>query len=190
MAISPVFFAFFSGLGYLGLQALFLDKLAAFCDQPRTALMVHFYLLFITILIASYIVEARPSKNPERWLRITGLAIVISFGVAFFAMTFWKAPAMSALASAWLGGVMLTPAAVSSGVAFGKFVQIVQRQSARSMLTVLCSIAVGAMCATRAKFVLVVLDPTLAFALILLAFVAILTILPVQMNEDKQPEAW
>ncbi len=192
MAITQVFFAFFAGVGYLGLQTIFLDKLAIFCENPRTALAVHFYLLFITILVASYIVEARPSKNPERWLRLTGLGIVISHGVAFYTLSWWTPQHMTALASGWLGGVILTPAAICSGVAFGKFLQLqlVLQQSSRSILTVLCSIAGGALIAPRVKFMVVVLGPTLSFALILLAFVAILTILPAPASEDKQPEAW
>ena len=190
MAIPPIFFAFFSGVGYLGLQALFLERLALFCAHPRTALVVHFYLLFVTILVASYIVEARPSKNPERWLRLTGLAIVLSHGLAFFTLSWWTPVNMTGLASGWLGGVILTPAAICSGVAFGKFLQIVLRQSPRSILTVLCSIAAGALIAPRVKYLVGILGPTPTFALMLLSFVAILTILPAPANEDKQPEAW
>lgn len=190
MAITPALFAFFSGAAYLGLQALFLDKLAAFCDQPRAALMVHFYLLFVTILVASYIVEARPSKAPDRWLRLTGLMIMISHAAAFYVLTWWSPGKFGAFTSAWIGGLILTPAAVSGGIAFGKFIQVMQTQYPRSVTSVLCSIAFGALAAPRAKAALVVLGPTLSFALILLFLVATLTVIPAPSSEDKQPEAW
>lgn len=191
MTVAPILFGFFSGAGYLGLQALFLNKLTKFCDNSQTALFVNFYLLFLTILVATYIVEARPSKNPERWLRLTGLAIVISHGVAFFTLSWWTPEKMAALTTSWLAGLILTPAALSSGVAFGKFFQITLRESARPTFTLLCSIATGALVAPHGKFLIVLLGPTVAFALILLSFVAILTILPVPASEeDKQPEAW
>jgi hypothetical protein len=186
----PTLFAFLSGTAYLGLQALLLKKLTVFCDQSQWALLVHFYLLFITILVATYIVEARPSKHPERWLRRTGLGIVIAFGIAFYALTLWSPENLSPLASAWLGGLILTPASVCSGIAFGKFVQIVLLQHPRSAWAVLCSIAGGALISSQAKYLMLLLGPTLAFVLFLLAFVAILTILPVPTSEDEQPEAW
>lgn len=191
MAIAPVVFAFFSGVGYLCLQALFLSKMVVLCDHPRTALAVHYYLLFITILVASYIVEARPSKTPERWLRVTGLAIVITHAAAFFALHWWRPGNFSALASAGIGGALLTAPAIAAGVAFGKYVQLVQLAHPRSIFTVLCSIAVGALIAApRAKFLVTLIGAPPAFAITLLAFVAILTILPAPADEDRHPSPW
>lgn len=186
----PTLFAFLSGAAYLGLQALLLKKLAVFCDQSGAALGVHFYLIFLTILVATYIVETTPSKFPERWLRLTGLGMVISYGAAFFALSLHPPELMFPLGIAWLGGVILTPAAVCSGVGFGKFVQITLLQHPRSAWAVLCSIGGGSLLAPQAKVIMNLLGPTLAFVLILLGFVAILTILPVNSNEDEQPEAW
>lgn len=186
----PTLFAFFSGAAYLGLQVLLLRKLTAFCDQPHAALAVNFYLLFLTILVATYIVEAKPSKHPERWLRLTGLGILAGYGVAFFTFSLWTPENLSVLTSVWLGGLILTPSAVCVGVAFGKFVQIVLLQHARGAWAVLCSIGCGALLAPQAKILIVLLGPTLAFVLILLCFVALLTILPVSAHEDEQPETW
>jgi hypothetical protein len=123
-------------------------------------------------------------------LRLTGLGIVISYGAAFFALN-WQIPdSVLPFAATWIGGVILTPAAVCSGIAFGKFVQITLLQHPRSSWAVLCSIGCGSLFAPQAKFIMNLFGPTLAFVLILLGFVAILTILPVNSSEDEQPEAW
>lgn len=191
MAIAPVLFAFLSGVGYLSLQALFLSKMVVLCEHPRTALAVHYYLLFITILVGSYIVEARPSKSPERWLRVTGLAIVITHAAAFFALHWWRPGNFGTLASAGIGGAILTAPAIAAGIAFGKYVQLVLLDHPRSITTVLCSIAGGGfIAAPRAKVLVSLLGAPPAFAITLLAFVAILTILPAPSDDDRHPSPW
>ncbi len=186
MVIAPILGAFLAGLGFIGLQSLFLEKMVLLCDQPRTALFIHFYLLLITILVASYIIEARPAKNPERIMRINGLAIVISHGVVFFALNWLDTPYLSSVAAAWLGGVILTAPAVTAGMAFGWFFQVTLKFYAGKALLILCSAAAGALIAgPRAKILVVKLGPTPAFALILAAFVAILAILPATASEDR-----
>lgn len=190
MTIMPLLFAFMSGVGYLGLQALYLDKMVFLCETPRAALGVHYYLLFVTILVASYIVEARPSNHPERWLRSTGFVIVLTHGAAFMMLNMWKPMNPGAL-SAWIGGVILTFPAIASGVAFGKFIQIVLKNSPQNIFAVLCAIACGAfVSAPRMKLLVLILGSHVAFTLILLAFVAILTVLPAPPSEDRHPSAW
>lgn len=183
-------FAFLSGVGYLGLQALYLEKMVLLCDRPVTALAIHFYLLFVTILVGSYIVEARPSNNPERWLRSTGFVIVLSHGAAFMALTLWK-PLTPGPLAVWLAGVILTFPAIASGVAFGKFVQIVLKNYPQTTFGVLFAIACGAfVSAPRMKLLVMILGSPIAFTILLLGFVAILTVLPATPSDDRHPTTW
>lgn len=186
MIIAPVVGAFLAGLGYIGLQSLFLDKMVLLCDQPRTALFIHFYLLLITILVASYIIEARPAKNPERIMRFNGLAIIVSHALAYLALYRMETPNLTTVAAAWLGGVILTIPATTAGMAFGWFFQVVLRFYTGKAWLILCSAAAGALIAgPRAKILVGELGATLAFGLILTAFVAILAILPSTAREDR-----
>lgn len=186
MVIIPILGAFFAGLGFIGLQSLFLEKMVLLCDLPSTALFIHFYLLLITILVASYIIDARPAKNPERIMRINGLAIIISHGTAYFLLSWIVHPSLSTMTAAWLGGVILTVPAVTAGMAFGWFFQVVLKFYSGKALLILCSAAAGALIAgPRARILTIELGSTLAFVLILSAFVAILAILPSTASDDR-----
>lgn len=186
MIIAPVLGAFFAGLGYIGLQSMFLDKMVLLCDSPRTALFIHFYLLLITILVASYIIDARPAKSPERLMRINGLAIIVSHALVYFALNWIDTPQLSTVAAAWLGGVILTLPAVTAGLAFGWFFQVVLKFFSGRAFLILCSSSAGALIAApRAKVLVDEIGTTPAFALILTAFVAILAIVPSTASEDR-----
>ncbi len=191
MTLRPMCGAFLVGLGYLGMQTLFLGKMVLICAHPQTALFVHLYLLLITILIAVYIIDSRPATSAEHWLRAAGLGVLVAHGLAYFLLRWIESRAFTSLTGTWLGALLLTPPAVTAGLAFGWFFQVVAKTHSRSIALIICSVIAGALVAvTRAHMLILKLGSPLAFGLLLGAMVITLAIWPAPASEDRHPSPW
>ncbi|MGE4130621.1 MAG: hypothetical protein AB7F86_03240 [Bdellovibrionales bacterium] len=192
MVFASVLGAFFVGLGYLGLQSLLLDMMVLVCDQPRTALFIHIYLLLITILVATYIIDGRPAKSPEKCLRVICIGVVISHAFAYLSLNWLIGRDLTPLVGSWAGGILLTLPAATTGMAFGWYFQILLRSNGRHGLLGLIAVSIGALTAAlRAKLLVLEIGSAAAFVLILMSFVAILALIPPPTPpEDRQPSTW
>jgi hypothetical protein len=90
----------------------------------------------------------------------------------------------------WVAAALLMVPAATAGVAYGWFFQIVLRHSYVSTLISLIAIAAGSLLAgPRAKILVSMIGPTLAFALVLSAFVTVVMCIPASEEDEQRTTA-
>lgn len=183
---ATVFCAAMSGIAYVSLQSLFLKKVVLLNGRPTLSLTLTLYFFFVTGSVACYLFEGGKESTPKRRVRVAFFAIVLSSIFAYTSLTYLSALNLPMWLRGWFSAGLLFFPALSAGLAYGWFFQIVAQQFPKWLLPSLIATAAGAITAgLHAKALMDVLGSAQSFYLTLTLFSATLLLIPEPRQEDK-----
>lgn len=185
-----VLYAFLSGVSYVGLQALFLEKITLASGRATLSLVVVMNLFLLTCAVACYLIESEKISRPGHSLRWFLVIMVASSMVAYAGLDSISANKLSGLEFVWLTSAFLFIPALCAGGAFGLFFQMLSGRSWKLIPLTLLSISSGSLFAgLQTKAIAVEIGFSMAFSLMLLGHVGMALLVPAESSPDQSENA-
>ncbi len=181
-----VIYALMSGISYVGLQILFLEKVIYLSGRATLSLVLTLDLFLLTGAVACFLIESSKFQRPGQTLRWILISHVGACMVAYVGLDAFVQAPLSGLEFLWLASGFLFLPAISGGAAFGVFFQIVSARSTRLIPLVLGAMASGALFAgMQTKAIALELGFSIAFSIMLLLSVGMALLAPGESSSDQ-----
>lgn len=190
MSGAYVIYGFISGVSYVGLQALFLEKITSLGGRTTLSLVVIMNLFLLTCAVACYLIETEKFSRPGHSLRWFLIVMVGSSMVAYAGLDSISATKLSGVEFIWLSSAFLFIPAVCAGGAFGLFFQMLSGRGWKLIPVTLLSVSLGSLVAgLETKAVALELGFSMAFSLMLLCHVGMALLIPAESSPDRSESA-
>lgn len=178
----------FSGISFVGMQTLFLEKITVISGRPSLALVLMITLFLLTSAVACFLIDSFKLSRPGLTLRWILLVLVGSSMIAYVLIDTFSARNLTGIEFIWLSSAALFVPAVSGGIAFGAFFQIVAERLSRMIFLALLATATGALVgAYHTKAIALDLGFSVAFSMMLLLCVGMALLTPTESSPDENP---